>query len=110
MFPTPQTPVVEQLTDFQVKCLARVANREDKSFVCLSGEPGSKDENARNLLLNEFLRLIELNFFMELDREDARYANMLRQFAQKGVVLVMAEMTNRGQWMWEQVPWENRIN
>jgi hypothetical protein len=105
-----QTPVVEQLTDFQVKVLARVAGREDKSFVILSGEPGAKDENDRNLLLNEFLRLIEWGFFMELDREDERYANMLKQFAQKGVVLVMAEMTNRGQWMWEQCFHDKWIN
>lgn len=100
----------EQLTDFQHKCLCRVANREDKSFVCLSGEPGARDENDRNLLLNEFLRLIELGFFLELDRDNPNYLNMRRMFDQKGIVLVMAEMTNRGQWMWEQLPWDNRVN
>lgn len=100
----------EVLTDFQYKVLTKIANREDKSFICMTGKPGAQDENDRNILFNEFLRLIELGFFLELDREHPQYDNMLKQFAQQGVFLVMAEMTNRGQWMWEQTPWENRVN
>jgi hypothetical protein len=100
----------EQMTDFQYRVLSRVADREDKSFICLSGEPGTKDEADRTLLFNEFLRLIELGFFLELNRNDERYARMIQQFEQKSVCLVMAEMTNRGQWMWEQTPWENWVN
>lgn len=100
----------EQLTEFQHKVLAKIANREDKTFIVMSGKPGSSDENDRNVIFNEFLRLIELGFFLELDREHPQYSQMSKQFDQQGVVLMMAEMTNRGLWMWEQVPWEKWCN
>jgi hypothetical protein len=115
---TPKKPVslpavkpFEQLTEFQYRCLCRVANREDKAFICLSGKLlGTKEDNEKTVIFNEFLNLIELGFFIEMDRDNEQYQKMIRQFEQQGISLMMAEMTNRGQWMWEQTPWEKWVN
>lgn len=101
---------VERLSEFQYKALAKVANRENKVVILFSGKPGTDNEDEANVDFNEFLQLIELGFFLELDREHAEYARLLKQFEQQGVHLVMAEMTNRGQWMWEQTEWEKWVN
>ena len=100
----------EKLSDFQYRLLTKVANRENKSFLLVSAVPGDASENETNILFNEFLQLIELGFFLELDRENEAYANLIAQFEQKGQEFVMAEMTNRGLWMWEQTPWEKWVN
>jgi hypothetical protein len=101
---------VERLSEFQYRALAKVANRENKVVILFSAQPGTEDENTTNLEFNEFLQLIELGFFLEMDREHQEYTRLLKQFDQKGVHLVMAEMTNRGQWMWEQTEHEKWIN
>jgi hypothetical protein len=101
---------VERLSDFQYRCLALVANRNDKTFVCFSGEDTDPESDQRNVTFNEFLQLIELGFFLEMDRENEEYVNMQQRMEQRGMQFVMAEMTNRGQWMWEQTPWEKWVN
>ena len=101
---------VERLSEFQYRALAKVANRENKVVILFSAKPGHENEDKTNIEFNEFLQLIELGFFLELDREHEEYARLLRQYDQQGVHLVMAEMTNRGQWMWEQTPWEKWVN
>ena len=101
---------VEQLSEFQYRALAKVANRDNKVVILFSGRRGSEIEDKDNLEFNEFLQLIELGFFLELDQEHEEYVRLMKRYEQQGMHLVMAELTNRGQWMWEQTPWEKWIN
>lgn len=100
---------IEQLNDYQVKILRRLANNQIKVYCQPAGIDSDRRQDDINLDFNSMLRLIELGLVSDATSWP-KYQELVARYESEGREIVIICLNRAGQLMWERTPWEKRIN
>lgn len=91
-----------QLNSFQTRILRKLANSSCKIFLCPADDPLDISDE-----FNDILRLIDTKMVIDVtDRPE--YVKVLKDW--EWCDLVIVNLTNRGQRLFERVSWEKWVN